>query len=54
VHGAAAALALVDELDLDNYHAFHATRADLLSSAGPHQRSSGRLRARGRHGADRC
>src|SRR5207237_5974759 len=30
VQGAATALALVDELDLDIYHAFHATRADLL------------------------
>jgi RNA polymerase sigma-70 factor (ECF subfamily) len=30
VQGPAAALALVDELDLDNYHPFHATRADLL------------------------
>ena len=30
VHGPAAALALVDELELDNYHPFHATRADLL------------------------
>jgi RNA polymerase sigma-70 factor (ECF subfamily) len=30
VEGAAAALALVDELDLANYYAFHATRADLL------------------------
>jgi RNA polymerase sigma-70 factor (ECF subfamily) len=30
VQGPAAALALVDGLDLDNYHAFHATRADLL------------------------
>src|SRR5439155_23805265 len=30
VQGAAVALALVDELDLDNYHPFHATRADLL------------------------
>src|SRR5260221_821254 len=30
VQGAAAALALVDELVLDNYHPFHATRADLL------------------------
>jgi RNA polymerase sigma-70 factor, ECF subfamily len=34
VHGPAAALALVDELDLDNYHPFHATRADLLSRLG--------------------
>jgi hypothetical protein len=32
--GAAAALALVDELDLDNYHLFHATRADLLHRLG--------------------
>jgi RNA polymerase sigma-70 factor (ECF subfamily) len=30
VQGPAAALALVDELDLDNYQPFHATRADLL------------------------
>jgi RNA polymerase sigma-70 factor (ECF subfamily) len=34
VQGAAAALALVDELDLDNYHSFHATRADLLRRLG--------------------
>jgi RNA polymerase sigma-70 factor, ECF subfamily len=34
VHGAAAALALVDELDLDTYHPFHATRADLLRRLG--------------------
>jgi RNA polymerase sigma-70 factor (ECF subfamily) len=34
VQGAAAALALVDELDLDTYHAFHATRADLLRRLG--------------------
>jgi RNA polymerase sigma-70 factor (ECF subfamily) len=34
VHGASAALALVDELDLDNYHPFHATRADLLRRLG--------------------
>src|SRR5207237_8824125 len=32
--GAAAALALVDRLDLDGYYAFHATRADLLSRLG--------------------
>jgi RNA polymerase sigma-70 factor, ECF subfamily len=30
VHGPAAALALVDELPLDNYYLFHGTRADLL------------------------
>jgi RNA polymerase sigma-70 factor (ECF subfamily) len=34
VEGAAAALALVDELDLDHYHPFHATRADLLWRLG--------------------
>jgi RNA polymerase sigma-70 factor (ECF subfamily) len=31
VEGAAPALAIVDALDLDNYHLFHATRADLLA-----------------------
>ena len=34
VQGAAVALALVDELDLDTYHPFHATRADLLRRLG--------------------
>jgi RNA polymerase sigma-70 factor (ECF subfamily) len=34
VHGPAAALTLVDELDLDGYYAFHATRADLLQRLG--------------------
>jgi RNA polymerase sigma-70 factor (ECF subfamily) len=34
VQGPAVALALVDELDLDNYHPFHATRADLLRRLG--------------------
>ena len=34
VQGPAAALALVDELDLDNYYALHATRADLLRRLG--------------------
>jgi len=34
VQGPAAALALVDELDLDNYHPYHATRADLLARLG--------------------
>src|SRR5213592_3978691 len=32
--GPAAALALVDELHLDNYHPFHPTRADLLRRLG--------------------
>ncbi len=34
VEGAAAALALVDELDLAGYHLFHAIRADLLRRLG--------------------
>ncbi len=34
VHGPAAALAVVDELDLDGYHLFHAARADLLRRLG--------------------
>ncbi|GEC03445.1 RNA polymerase subunit sigma-24 [Streptomyces spinoverrucosus] len=34
VRGPATALALVDELDLDGYYAFHATRADLLHRLG--------------------
>jgi RNA polymerase sigma-70 factor (ECF subfamily) len=34
VQGPAAALTLVDELDLDTYHPFHATRADLLRRLG--------------------
>ena len=34
VHGPAAALALVDRLDLDHYYLLHATRADLLWRLG--------------------
>jgi RNA polymerase sigma-70 factor (ECF subfamily) len=34
VRGPAAALALLDELGLDNYYAFHAARADLLRRLG--------------------
>jgi RNA polymerase sigma-70 factor (ECF subfamily) len=34
LQGPTTALALVDELDLDNYHPFHATRADLLRRLG--------------------
>ncbi len=34
VDGPAAALALVDQLDLDTYYPFHATRADLLRRLG--------------------
>ena len=36
VQGAAAALGLVDELDLDAYQPFHAARADLLRRLGRH------------------
>src|SRR5207247_9981847 len=40
VHGAAAALTLVDELELDNYHLFHATRADVLTRLGRESEAS--------------
>jgi RNA polymerase sigma-70 factor (ECF subfamily) len=40
VQGPAAALALVDELDLDNYHPFHAARADLLRRLGRHREAA--------------
>jgi RNA polymerase sigma-70 factor (ECF subfamily) len=40
VQGPAAALALVDDLDLDNYHPFHATRADLLRRLGRHSEAA--------------
>jgi RNA polymerase sigma-70 factor, ECF subfamily len=52
VRGPAAALALVDELHLDNYQPFHATRADLLRRLGRNNEAAGRLRARSRDGAD--
>jgi len=34
VHGPALALAAIDDLRLDEYHLFHATRADLLTRVG--------------------
>jgi RNA polymerase sigma-70 factor (ECF subfamily) len=34
VHGPAAALELVDQLELEKYHLFHSTRADLLRRLG--------------------
>jgi RNA polymerase sigma-70 factor (ECF subfamily) len=40
VQGPAEALALVDDLDLDNYYAFHATRADLLARLGREEAAS--------------
>jgi RNA polymerase sigma-70 factor (ECF subfamily) len=36
VHGPALALAAIEDLDLDGYHLFHATRADLLRRLGRH------------------
>ena len=52
VQGPAAALALVDGLDLDTYYPFHATRADLLRRLGRRAEAAARVRARGRDGAD--
>jgi RNA polymerase sigma-70 factor, ECF subfamily len=40
LHGPTAALELVDELDLDNYYPFHATRADLLRRLGRHREAT--------------
>lgn len=40
VEGPATALALVDKLDLDGYHALHATRADLLRRLGRDQEAA--------------
>ncbi|MGH2765099.1 MAG: RNA polymerase sigma factor [Actinomycetota bacterium] len=40
VEGSAAALALVEELDLDDYHPLHATRADLLRRLGRHSEAA--------------
>jgi len=37
VHGPARALELADQLDLDGYHLFHSTRADLLRRLGRHR-----------------
>jgi RNA polymerase sigma-70 factor, ECF subfamily len=44
VHGPAAALALVEELELDGYHLFHATRADLLRRLGRHREAAAAYR----------
>jgi RNA polymerase sigma-70 factor, ECF subfamily len=40
LQGPAAALALVEELDLDHYYPFHATRADLLWRLGRHREAA--------------
>ncbi|MGW1759996.1 RNA polymerase sigma factor [Streptomyces mirabilis] len=45
VEGPEPALALVDALDLDGYHAFHAVRADLLRRLGRHAEAAGAYEA---------
>ncbi|MGP3959860.1 RNA polymerase sigma factor [Nonomuraea sp. 3N208] len=40
VHGPAAALALIDQLDLDHYYPFHAARADLLRRLDRHSEAA--------------
>jgi RNA polymerase sigma-70 factor (ECF subfamily) len=40
LRGPAVALALVEELDLDHYYPFHATRADLLWRLGRHREAA--------------
>jgi RNA polymerase sigma-70 factor, ECF subfamily len=40
LQGPAVALALVEELDLDHYYPFHATRADLLGRLGRHREAA--------------
>jgi RNA polymerase sigma-70 factor, ECF subfamily len=40
LQGPAAALPLVEELDLDSYYPFHATRADLLGRLGRHREAT--------------
>jgi RNA polymerase sigma-70 factor, ECF subfamily len=44
VQDPAAGLALVDEMDLDSYYAFHATRADLLSRLGRREEAAAAYR----------
>ena len=45
VHGPAAALALLDDLDLDRYHLLHAIRADLLRRLGRSHEATAAYRA---------
>jgi len=45
VHGPEAALHLVDQLNLPDYHAFHATRADLLRRLGRIEHAAAAYRA---------
>jgi RNA polymerase sigma-70 factor (ECF subfamily) len=44
LHGPAVALALVDELGMDNYYPYHATRADLLGRLGRHREAAAAYR----------
>ena len=44
LEGPAPALAILDELDLDNYHLYHAARADLLQRLGNDADAGSRLR----------
>ena len=53
VHGPAAALAAVEELDIPGYHLLPATRADLLARLGPCRRGPRRLRRGRRPGRQR-
>jgi len=52
--GPEVALAAVDRLDLDGYHAFHATRADLLRRVGRSAESRVAYDRRHRAGRERC
>jgi RNA polymerase sigma-70 factor (ECF subfamily) len=45
VSGAGAALPLVEELNLDGYHLWHAVRADLLRRLGRHTDAAAAYRA---------
>jgi RNA polymerase sigma-70 factor (ECF subfamily) len=56
LQGPVAALALIEKLELDNYYAFHATRADLLRRLGRDTEAAaayGRAAAMAPSGAER-
>lgn len=52
VSGPAAALAVVDELDLEGYQPFHAVRADLLRRLGRASEAAAQYTAAIRHSDD--
>jgi RNA polymerase sigma-70 factor, ECF subfamily len=54
VHGPASALELVDQLGLDGYHLFHATRADLLRRLGRPVDAAAAYEAAIEHAANRA